>query len=78
MARSPYIIILIKSTKGLELVASLQHWAKKIEMFVIEDTSIWPSFILLLKNKHKCILHSIAYDNVTDFEICGFYRNTKI
>ena len=49
MARSRYIVILMKSWKGLELVASLQHWAKNmLEMLGIENTSIWPNFILIV------------------------------
>ena len=36
MARSCYILILIKSQKGLELVSSPQHLAKDMsEMFII-------------------------------------------
>ena len=49
MARSRYVVILIKSQKGLELVSSLLHWAKNmLEMFVIQHTSIWPNFILIV------------------------------
>ena len=37
MTKSRYIVILIKSEKGLELVSSLQHLAKNmLEIFVIE------------------------------------------
>ena len=48
MARFHYIVVLIKSEKGLELVSGLQHWTKNIsEMFAIQHTSIWPNFILI-------------------------------
>ena len=48
MSRSRYIAILIKSQKDLELVSSLQHWAKTMsEIFFIQHTSFWPSFILI-------------------------------
>ena len=41
MARSCYIVILIKSKKSLELVSSPQRSAKNmLEMFVIYHTSI--------------------------------------
>ena len=43
MANFHYVVILIKLQKGLELVFSLQNWAKNMfEMFVIQYTSIWP------------------------------------
>ena len=49
IARSRYIIILIKSLKGLELVSSLHHWAKNmLEMFVILHTRTWPNSILIV------------------------------
>ena len=33
----------------MELVSSLQHWAKHmLEMFVKKYTSIWPNFILVV------------------------------
>ena len=36
--RSPYIAILMKSKKSLELVSSLQYWAKNmLEMFFIQQ-----------------------------------------
>ena len=59
MAKSCFIVILIKSWKSLELVSSLQYWAKNmLEMFVIKQTSSWSNFILIVlsvqKNKHKC------------------------
>ena len=48
MAKPSSIVIFFKLQKGLELVPSLQHWAKKmLEVFVIQHTSIWPSFILI-------------------------------
>ena len=47
MVRSCYIVIFIKSEKGVELVSSPQHWAKNIlEMFAIQHTSTWSIFIL--------------------------------
>ena len=64
MTRSRYII-LIKSWKGLDLLSNLQHWAKNmLETFIIQSTSIWPNFILIVlriqKNKHKCNFHYVA------------------
>ena len=52
-------------------------------MFVIQHTSILPSFILIvlkIKKKLKCNFDYVAtnYANVAEFEICGFHRNTKI
>ena len=48
MARSRYIVILIKSLKGLELASSLQQWVKNmLEMFPIQHISIWPNFLLI-------------------------------
>ena len=53
MARFRYAF-LIKSEKGLELVSSLQHSAKTIlEMFIIQHTSIWPYFILIILRIQK-------------------------
>ena len=70
MARLCYIVILIKQQKSLELVSSLQHWAKNmLEMFAIEHTSIWPNFNLIVlrikKNKHKCNFHYVAMPMMT-------------
>ena len=49
MARSGYITTLIKSWKGLELVPSLQHWAKNmLEISAIQHTSILSNFILIV------------------------------
>ena len=49
MARPLYIAILMKSWKDLKLVFSLEHRAKNmLEMFVIEHTSIWPNFSLIV------------------------------
>ena len=48
MARSFCIAILVKLEKGLELVSSLQYWAKHmLEMFGIQHASVWPNFILI-------------------------------
>ena len=48
MARSGYIVILIKSEKDLELVSNLQHWAwNMLQMFVIQHTYTWLNFILI-------------------------------
>ena len=66
MARSRFVVILIKSEKGLEIVPSLRHWAKKnmLEMLDIQHNSIWPIFILIAirikKNKHKCNFYYVA------------------
>ena len=47
MARSRYIVILIKLWKDLKLVSSLQFGAKNmLEMCVMQHTSIWPNIIL--------------------------------
>ena len=54
MARPRYIVILTELSKGLELVPSLQHWAKNmLEMFVIEHTGVWPNFILIVCSIEK-------------------------
>ena len=46
------------------IVYSFQHSAENmLEVFVIQ---------------HKYTLYSNAYDDVTNFEICGFHKNTKI
>ena len=38
----------IEIVKGLELVSSLQHWVKNmLEIFFIQYTSIWSSFIFI-------------------------------
>ena len=70
MARSCYIIILIKSWKGLELASSLQHWVKNLlEMFVIQHTSVWPNFILIVirftRNKYKGNFHYVTMPMMT-------------
>ena len=44
----------MKSWKGPELVSSLQQWAKNmLEMSGIQNTSIWPNFILLVLTIQK-------------------------
>ena len=54
MAKSYTIVILVKSSKGLELVSILQHRAKNvIEIFIIQHTIIWPSFILIVLRIQK-------------------------
>ena len=54
MVWSRYIVVLIISSKGLELVSSLQHWTKNmLEMFVIQHTSIWPNLILVVLRIQK-------------------------
>ena len=54
MARSCYIAILIKFEKSLQLVSSLQHWAKNmLEMFLIQYVSVWPNVILIVLNIQK-------------------------
>ena len=52
-------------------------------MFAIQRTSIdqisfrW--YLVFKGNMHKCNFHYEAMpDNITDFEICGFHKNTKI
>ena len=49
-----------------------------LEMFVIEKTSIWPSFILIvlrIQKKQASNFHcSNAYDDITDFKICEFKK----
>ena len=52
--RSCYIVISLKSSKGLELVSGLQHWTTDmLEKFVIRYTSIWPIFILIVLRIQK-------------------------
>ena len=52
--RSRYIVISLKSLKGLELVSSSQQWARNmLEMFVIRYTSMWPNFILIVLRIQK-------------------------
>ena len=46
---SHYIAVLLKSQKSLELVSSLQNWAKtKFEISAIGCINIWPNLILRL------------------------------
>ena len=46
--------ILLKSLKGLELVSSVQHWAKNmLKIFAIHQTSIWLNFILIVLRIQK-------------------------
>ena len=53
MATSCYIGILIKSQKGLELLAILQYLAKNmLEMFAMHQT-IWSNFILIVLRIQK-------------------------
>ena len=55
----------------LELVSSLQHWAKNmLEIFVIQHTGTWSRFILIVligfkRNKHKCNFHYVAIPMMT-------------
>ena len=73
MARSRYIVILIKPWKDPELVSSLENWTKiKLEILVIQQTSIWPNFILIVlriqkkcANKHKCNFHYVEIPKMT-------------
>ena len=52
--RSHYIVIPLKLLRGLELVSSLQHWAKSmLEIFVTHHTSIWPILILIVLRIQK-------------------------
>ena len=65
---------------GLELVSSLQHRARNmLEMFVIQRTSIWPNFVLIVlrikKNKHN--FHYVAM-TMTTSQILKFVDFTKI
>ena len=48
LARSRYIVTIIKSQKGLKLFSSIQISAKnKLEMFFLQYTSIWTNFFLI-------------------------------
>ena len=48
LARSRYIVTIIKSQKGLKLFSSIQNSAKnKLEMFFLQYTSIWTNFFLI-------------------------------
>ena len=53
VVESRYIVILMKLWKGLKLVSSLKHWAKNIEMFVIQHINIWPNLILIVVKIQK-------------------------
>ena len=51
-----------------------------LEMFFIRYISIWPNFILIDSEEISIgvtLLCSNAYDDVTDFEICGFQKTQK-
>ena len=54
----------------MKLISSLQYWAKnKLEMFLKQYTSIWPTFILIVlgikRNKRKNIFHYVAMPMMT-------------
>ena len=79
------INIFWKSWKGLKLVYRLQNWTKNmLEMLFISYSNISPSFILILnsiqekKSKTYFLICSNVYDDVINFKICGFRKNTKI
>ena len=49
-----------------------------LDMFAIQHIGIWPNFILIVvKIQQKQALSSNAYDDVTDFAIRRFHKNTK-
>ena len=68
----------------MELASSLQYWAKNIlEMFVIviQRTSIWPNFILIVhriqkKWLQKCDFHYVVMPMMTS-QILKFVDFTK-
>ena len=70
--------------KGLNLGPSLQNQNKKeLEMFVVSDTNISLSFILILnriqekyQNMYFLICSNVD-DNVINAEVCRFIDNTK-
>ena len=75
----------IKIIEVLEIVSSLQHQAKNmLEIYAIRYTSIWPHFMSIVRRIQKKISKNVTtirrsvYDDVTDFEICGFHKNIKI
>ena len=79
--RSCYIVLSLKSQKGLELVSNLQHWAKNmLEMLVLRYTSIWQNFILIVirikKNKQKCNFNYAAM-SMMKAQILKFVDFTK-
>ena len=43
-----------------------------LEIFVIQHTSIWPNFFLIVLRIQKTQALSVNLCDVTDFEICGF------
>ena len=59
------ILSFYKIIKGLELVYNLQNWNKnKLKMLVIQYTSIWPNFILIVLNDSKEIRISVNFHYV--------------
>ena len=75
----------LKSTKKLAPVSSLQHCAKNmLQMFVIQHTSIWPNFILIVltgfkTNEHKCNFHYVEMPMMTSqiLKSMGFAKTQK-
>ena len=75
----------IKIIEVLEIVSSLQHQAKNmLEIYAIRYTSIWPHFMSIVRRIKKKISKNVTtirrsvYDDVTDFEICGFHKNKNL
>ena len=65
MVIARYILILTKPSKDLELASNHCQWVKNmLEMFVIQQTSTWPGFTLIvLQKKSKKI--SISVTSIT-------------
>lgn len=74
-----------KIIKELELGFSLNNKAKdKFKVFVISCTAIWLNFIMAqrkgLKKQSKkwFLMCNNAYNDVVEFEVCKFIKNTKM
>ena len=75
----------LKHEKDLILNSSLYSRAKKkLEMFIISCTNIWPNFILILprilkklQNYRRFQIYSNAHYYVRDSKARGFSKNTK-
>ena len=76
----------LKHEKDLILNSSLYSRAKKkLEMFIISCTNIWPNFILILprivkklQNYRRFQIYSNAHYYVRDSKARGFSKNTKV
>ena len=74
-----------KIIKGLELGFSFNNKAKdKFKVFVVSCTTIWLNFIMtqrkVLKKQSKkwLLMCNNAYNDIVEFEVCEFIKNTKM